>query len=109
MLPLDNRVDDVFLRVVCFRPTLVSHRAVKAVRRTGRITLGLRTILAGFPVLIVRAVLRGRPVMLLCLVTVESLVRAALGPVLSVVVGWNPHCRARRRHLDVRVVSLLSF
>ena len=68
-----------------------------------------RTVLVGVSVLLVRAVLRWYSVLLLCLVTVDSLVRAALGAVLGIIVGWNPHWRARRRHLDVGVVSLLSL
>ena len=66
-----------------------------------------RTVLARFSVLLVRAVLRGNSV--LCLVTVNSFVRAALGAELGLVVGWHPYWRAGRRHLDVGVVSLLSL
>ena len=66
-----------------------------------------RTVLARFSVLLVRAVLRGHSV--LCLVTVNSFVRAALGAELGLVVGWHPYWRAGRRHLDVGVVSLLNI
>ena len=50
-----------------------------------------RTVLAAFAVLLVRAVLGGHSVLLLCLMTVDSLVGTALGAVLSLVVGWDPH------------------
>ena len=61
--------------------------------RTRRMALR-RTVLAGFPVLLVRAVLGGHSVLLLCLMTVDSLVGTALGAVLSLVVGWDPQWRA---------------